>query len=153
MSLHGSINHVSITVSDLESAISFFGPLLEFLGYAVGAVSTYKGDRLTVNVNESNGIAINIWEARTSHEFDVYEPGLHHLALNAGSREQVDEVHRLVVGLGAEILDGPGEFPFAHGGYYAVYFLGPDGMKFEIVYMPELDGQGNNRRVRTNRFA
>ena len=27
--LHGSINHVSITVSDLPAAMRFFGPLLE----------------------------------------------------------------------------------------------------------------------------
>ena len=44
--------------------------------------------------------------------------------------------------LGGEILDGPGEFGFAVGGYYAVYFLGPDRLKFELVYMPELDAQG-----------
>jgi hypothetical protein len=34
--LHGSINHVSITVSDLPHAMRFLGPLLEFLGYTVG---------------------------------------------------------------------------------------------------------------------
>lgn len=36
-------------------------------------------------------------------------------------------------------LDGPGEFPYATGGYYAVYFLGPDRMKLEVVHMPELE--------------
>jgi len=65
-----------------------------------------------------------------------YEPGLHHVAFNVERHEQVDEVHKLVRVLGAEILDGPGEFPFALGGYYAVYFRGPDGMKFEVVHMP-----------------
>jgi hypothetical protein len=29
--LHGSINHVSITVSDLRGAMEFFGPVLRFL--------------------------------------------------------------------------------------------------------------------------
>jgi glyoxylase I family protein len=43
-----------------------------------------------------------------------------------------------VHGLGGTILDGPGEFPFGIGGYYAVYFLGPDGLKFEVVHMPAL---------------
>ena len=36
----------------------------------------------------------------------------------------------------AEILDGPGEFPFGPGGYYALYFLGPDRLKLEIVHTP-----------------
>jgi hypothetical protein len=36
------------------------------------------------------------------------------------------------------VLDGPGEFPFSHQGYYAVYFLGPDNIKFEVVHMAGL---------------
>jgi glyoxylase I family protein len=138
--LHGSINHVSITVSDLPEAMRFFGPLLKFLGYTVGAVQVSQADaQLTVNLNPSNGTAFNIWQAKpglAEHRFEVYEPGLHHVAFNVQRHEQVDELFELVRSLGAEILDGPGEFPFGPGGYYAVYFLGPDRLKFEIVHMP-----------------
>ncbi len=139
MELQGTINHIALTVSDLDGALKLFGPLLEALGYTVTKPFPYNETRLCVNVNMNNGIAINIWEAKQQHPFEVYEPGLHHLALNAGSRQQVDEIHTLVKGLGATILDGPAEFPFADTGYYAVYFLGPDNLKFEVVYMPELD--------------
>ena len=63
--LHGSINHISITVADLANAMEFFGPLLEFLGYTVGAIA--HDDRsdhdLSVNINEQNGTAVNIWQA------------------------------------------------------------------------------------------
>jgi len=47
--LHGSINHVSITVSDLPEAMKFFGPMLKFLGYTVGGIfeDTRTGGRLT----------------------------------------------------------------------------------------------------------
>ena len=138
--LHGSINHVSITVSDLPEAMKFFGPLLKFLGYTVGAVRRSRaGGDLTFNINESNGTAVNVWQAKPElkdHRFEVYEPGLHHLAFNVQRHEQVDAAFELVRSLGAEILDGPGEFPFGPGGYYAVYFLGPDRLKFEIVHMP-----------------
>lgn len=37
--LHGSVNHVSLTVSDLPQALRFFTPLLEFLGYELAARS------------------------------------------------------------------------------------------------------------------
>jgi glyoxylase I family protein len=139
--LHGSINHVSITVSDLPEAMKFFGPMLKFLGYTVGGVfqDTRTGGRLTVNINESNGTAFNVWEAKGDlgqHRFEVYEPGLHHVAFNVQRHEQVNAALELVRSLGAEILDGPGEFPFGPGGYYAFYFLGPDRLKFEIVHMP-----------------
>ena len=144
--LTGSINHVSVTVSDLDAAMSFFGPLLELLGYAPGAPieNPSTGTRLTVNLHGGNGIAFNVWEAKRElahHAFEVYEPGLHHVAFNVASHAQVDEVHTLVERLGARILDGPGEFPYADDGlgYYAVYFLGPDGLKFECVHMPGLE--------------
>jgi len=139
MKLQGSINHVAITVSDLDEAMQFFAPLLELLGYTVGKIGHYNETRLALNLNVENGVGINIWEAKIQHPFEVYEPGLHHIALNAGSKAQVDEVASLVRSSGAKILDGPGEFPFAAGGYYSVYFLGPDGIKLEVVYMPELD--------------
>ena len=61
------------------------------------------------------------------------------MAFNVGRHEQVDELHRLVQELGGEILDGPGEFPFGPGGYYAFYFRGPDRLKFEVVHMPVLE--------------
>ena len=148
--LHGSINHVSITVSDLSAAMEFFGPLLEFLGYTVGSVQPNKpaDTELTVNVNHANGTAVNIWRARpglADHPFEVYEPGLHHVAFNVERHEQVDAAHALVVRLGGQVLDGPGEFPFADGGYYAFYFLGPDRLKFEVVHMPIAEARYRER--------
>lgn len=144
--LQGSINHVSITVSNLDQAMGFFRPVLEFLGFSVGTTSHNEstGTRLTVNINASNGLAFNVWEAKpdlAGHRFEVYEPGLHHVAFNVESHDEVDRLHDLVKDLGAEILDGPGEFPYAEDGlgYYAVYFLGPDHLKFECVHMPGLE--------------
>lgn len=144
--LQGSINHVSVTVSDLEEAMRFFAPLLEALGYTVGETLEHEAarSRLVVNINAANGVAFNVWEARAElrgHAFQVYEPGLHHVAFNVAAHAEVDRVAALVRGLGARILDGPGEFPFAEDGqgYYAVYFLGPDGLKLEVVHMPGLE--------------
>jgi len=140
--LTGSINHVSITVSDLTEAMKFFKPFLEFLGYNIGdVIQDPNGQRLTVNVLTGiRGVAVNIWEAKpefAKHRFEVYEVGLHHLAFHVEHREQIDQVHELVKSLGAEILDGPAEFPYGGpGGWYAVYFLGPDRIKFEVVHMP-----------------
>ena len=140
--LRGSINHVSLTVSDLAEAMKFFTPFLEFLGYDIGQViQDHNGQRLTVNVLPGlSSVAVNIWEAKpefASHPFEVYEVGLHHLAFNVEKHEQVEQVHELVKKLGAEILDGPAEFPYGGpDGWYAVYFLGPDRLKFEVVHMP-----------------
>lgn len=139
MNLHGTINHLAITVSDLNTAMDFFAPFLELLGYTVSEPMPYNETFLTVNVNEANGTAINIWQAKKDHQFDVYEPGLHHVAFNAASRNAVDKIAECVQQAGAVILDGPADFPFSHHGYYAVYFLGPDVIKIEVVYMAALE--------------
>jgi len=148
--LKGSINHVSITVSNLIEAMKFFKPFLEFLGYEIGEVirDGPKGQHLTVNIHFGpTGVAVNIWEAKpdlAGHRFEVYEVGLHHLAFNVEKRQQIDQVHELVKSLGAEILDGPAEFPYGGpDGWYAVYFLGPDRLKFEVVHMPGAEKRYN----------
>jgi glyoxylase I family protein len=149
MPMLGSMNHVSITVSDLTRAMEFFKPFLEFLGYRIwDVIQDPNGQRLRVTVNAGNGAGLNIWEAKTelaAHPFEVYEVGLHHIAFNTDTREQVDQACELVKKLGAQILDGPGEFPYDPEGWYAVYFLGPDLLKFEVVYHPT--------SVRTHREA
>ena len=141
--LHGSINHIALTVSDLEQAMAFMGPLLERLGFTIGKMLPIGETKVVVNLNVANGSAINLWQAKgagANHPFEVYEPGLHHLAFNVAVHAEVDAIHTWVVEQGGEVLDGPAEFPYADDGlgYYAVYFRGPDGIKIECVHMPGL---------------
>lgn len=142
--LLGSINHIGIVVSDLPRALEFFAPMLRFLGYEVGEIMHYPPAQteLVVNLNAENSIAFNIWQAKPGlkdHRFAIYEPGLHHVAFNVATHAQIDEIAKLAPTWGGEILDGPGEFPFGLGGYYAVYVKGPDGLKLEFVHQPEIE--------------
>ena len=55
------------------------------------------------------------------------------MAFAAGSPAEVDEVGRVLAGLGAEILQGPR--PYDHEpDRYAVFFLDPDGIKLEVIH-------------------
>ena len=63
--------------------------------------------------------------------------GLHHLALEAGSRAVVDERADWLRAQRAEIESGPEEYSYLPG-YYAVFFYDPDGIKLEIVHVPGL---------------
>src|SRR5262249_5737756 len=138
--LLGAFNHVAITVSDLSTAMEFFTPFLKFLGYEIwDEIRDPNGQRLRITVNHGNGAVFNICEAKphlATHPFEIYEVVLHHIAFHTDTREQVEEACELATQLGAKILDGPGEFPYDPEGWYAVYFLGPDGLKFEIVHQP-----------------
>jgi catechol 2,3-dioxygenase-like lactoylglutathione lyase family enzyme len=68
--------------------------------------------------------------------FDRYAVGVHHVAFLAPNREAVDERARWLAGRGAEIESEPREYDYRPG-YYAVFFYDPDGIKLEIVHIPE----------------
>lgn len=49
------------------------------------------------------------------------------------SRDRVQEVHRVAVALGSEVVHEPREFPQYHPGYYATFWLDPYGQMLEAV--------------------
>jgi catechol 2,3-dioxygenase-like lactoylglutathione lyase family enzyme len=138
--LNGSINHVSLTVSDLARAVEFFTPFLRFLGYELEGPPNAQ---LALHFSPTLGAAVNIWQAKPSFKdrpFEVYAPGLHHVAFNVAARAQIDELAELVPKWGGRVTDPPGEYGYTgHGSYYAIYFRGPDDMKIECVHMSELE--------------
>jgi catechol 2,3-dioxygenase-like lactoylglutathione lyase family enzyme len=62
--------------------------------------------------------------------------GVHHVAFAASSRAAVDECAGWVADQGMTIESGPEEYGYAPG-YYAVFFYDPDGIKLELVHLPE----------------
>ena len=68
--------------------------------------------------------------------FDKDRVGLCEIAFRAESRAQVDAVAKGLANVGARVLDPPREYPYRPG-YYAVFFADPDGIKLELVYIPE----------------
>jgi glyoxylase I family protein len=132
----GSVNHLRLTVTDIERARQFYGPLMRFLGYEV--VDDAQ-ERLSWGKQFSTGVLWFILTAAredVNHQpHDLLSPGLHHLAWNADSRDQIDEVHRMMCRNGATVLDTPAEYDYEPG-YYAVFFADPDGMKIEVMYVP-----------------
>ena len=133
----GSINHVRLTVSELSVAERFYGPLLEYMGYQL---EKKDQERLAWSVPDGYGGLRKFILSATSPDsankkHDRLAPGLHHLGFNVSSREAVDAFHRLLVSRDVHVLDAPAEYSYQPG-YYAVYFLDPDGIKLEVVHIP-----------------
>ncbi len=129
----GDPSHIDLTVKSPEAALEFYDVVLRFMGYAGG-----KADDGSVGgwMKPGTGFNIALHEARPEYadvEHNRYASGLHHLAFVAESREDVDKLHGLLVKIGAKVLDPPGEF--YEGGYYAVFFADPDGLKLEYVHL------------------
>jgi catechol 2,3-dioxygenase-like lactoylglutathione lyase family enzyme len=124
-------DHVDLTVNDLARSVRFYEKVLGALGFRR---VPDKADIYWANAHTSIGVGAAASEPGAS--FDRYRVGLHHLALRAQSREDVDRFHDFLVREGITILDPPAEYPQYGPQYYAVFFADPDGMKLEYVHYP-----------------
>ncbi|MCR9094738.1 MAG: VOC family protein [bacterium] len=130
MQLNG-IAHVQLTVSDLERARTFWAPLFELFEMKV----LIDSEVYFYGIGSRTGIALSPADEGKGEPFDQRRVGLHHLCLRAREREQIDEIHDVVVGLGATVVHPPREDGFAPG-YYSLLFEDPDGIRIEVNHVP-----------------
>lgn len=132
----GTMNHLALTVNDRSKSEPFYDAVLKFMGYQ----QVEKNDEFIMWWSQDAGaILISVANPDSPNKVhDRYSPGLHHLAFNADSRFQVDELYKLILEIGAKVLDPPAEYNHYAPGYYAVFFADPDGIKLELVHMPNL---------------
>ena len=149
MPLTGPLAHIDISVGYPERSIPFYAAFFEALGYRRWRVAMPEwqepgATRATWGVRYPDGARFDV-EVRPARpesrdrRYDRYEPGPHHLAFHAQSREVVDRVHAAMLAAGATILDPPVDYTGQAGyddGYYAVFFEDPDGVKLEVAYIP-----------------
>ena len=131
----GAFHHIDLSVSDVAAARRVYGPVLEFLGYAM-VKDRPDGCEWDVKGREPFGASLGIRTATAGGSHDRYAPGLHHLAWRVESRAAVDAAHALLVENRIPVLDPPAPYPEYSGDYYAVFFADPDGLKLEIVHAP-----------------
>jgi catechol 2,3-dioxygenase-like lactoylglutathione lyase family enzyme len=130
------VQHIDLVVSSIERSLRFYRELLAPLGYR--RISEVEGERgETIWYLSGPGVAIGLREAQSEAGHDRYAVGLHHLAFEAWSRAAVDERADWLAERGARIESGPEEYAYQPG-YYAVFFYDPDGIKLEIVHIPDL---------------
>ena len=146
---NGYLSHVDFSVGDPARSIAFYEILLGTLGYQrfrqAGAEWQEPAPvRAAWGIRYPDGSSFGIdlrpsREASRRRRYDRFAPGPHHLAFQVDDDARVDEVHRVMMEAGAEVLDPP----FDYGGrsgygerYYAAYFADPDGFKIEVVHAP-----------------
>lgn len=141
------IDHIQITVKDMHVAVPFYDRLLPLLGFDLGMkggtaieahdfeVVEYCHPKLAFAITSPRG-------GLSGEAVHRRRPGaLHHLAFRAPSRAEVDRLHEELVKIGATIVSPPRVYPeYKPAGYYAVFFKDPDGIKYEIVWHPEMGG-------------
>ena len=124
--------HIQLTVSDMERSVPFYDRLLHSLGMAT-LVDTPE---FYYCVGGRTGVAISpAGSELQARQFQQRSPGLHHFCFRTRSREDVDEIYEVALGLSAKIIHPPQEDGFAPG-YYSVLFEDPDGIRIEANFVP-----------------
>lgn len=122
--------HIKISVSNVEKSKRFYTRIFDFLGYA--KIGDWE-----------NGVAyktpwgFGIWIAKAEQEGPKHvhdAPGLHHFCLKATSKEQVDQLHKILAEEHISIFSAPKHYPEYTPQYYAVFFVDPDGVELELAY-------------------
>ena len=133
--------HVILTVSQFDRARSFYSSLLP----KFGMVCVNDGPDFCYHVGARTAIGVRRCDPEFEDErFKQYRVGLHHLCLRGRSREDIDKTAILAAELGATIIRGPEERDWAKG-YYYVLFEDPDGIRFEVSFIP---GKGLLKKVK-----
>ncbi|ALX66368.1 VOC family protein [Microbacterium sp. XT11] len=127
------VDHLGITVADVERARAQFHPVLTALGYELGT-------------EEEGGIS---WHHGDDTEIILYAPraddpephqhgrvGWQHLAFAVDSRDEVDRLHRVATDAGWTVVRDPKVYPRFSDRYYASFVEDDNGIRIEFMHNP-----------------
>lgn len=125
------LNHLCLCVADLNASLAFYDRIMPAMGWQPRRSSDSRA-------YVAGNYEIYLQQSRSPQAgFQRYGIGLQHLAFNAPSRAAVDELHALLLLIGAEVTDAPAEYDY-NPGYYAVFFHDPSGIVLEFCHTPNM---------------
>ena len=132
------LGHVDLCCRDLERSLAFYLDVFGPLGLQPPAL--FPGERgeqihyLRFPAAGSGSLGLRQASGPEAEQpFELYAPGLHHVAFAVESRAEVDAAHAAAVAAGAEVLHAPRLFPQYGPDFYATFFLDPDGFRIEVA--------------------
>ncbi len=133
-----ALHHLRLNVSDLSRSRAFYGPMLQWLGFHELDPHLDSEGRVDRHRFQKGEFVFLLSEADPGLEHNRGSVGLHHLAFSVPSRGHVDAFYRevLLELPGVVVEDPPVDCPEYREGYYATYFLDPDGIKLEVTFTP-----------------
>jgi catechol 2,3-dioxygenase-like lactoylglutathione lyase family enzyme len=126
------LGHVDLVCRDVGRSLAFYREVL-----GLGEPALFEGERGEVihylRFPAYGSGSLGLRQASEEQLFELYAPGLHHVAFAVESRSDVDAAHRAAVTAGATVLHEPREWPQYRFDYYATFFLDPDGFRIEVA--------------------
>ena len=125
------IGHLGLNVRDLARAKAYYDQLMPLLGF-----EPFRADADQFAYQPAAGkpgTYLFFYPALEEGPYSHHRRGLQHVAFMVRDRATVHAVHDRVRELGSEVVHPPQEFPQYHPGYYAVFWLDPEGFMLEAV--------------------
>ena len=124
------IDHIYITVSDLEASERFYDRVfIEALGFRKNKFDI-SGDPHIQYFNRHFGYVLR--PARLASKHEPYSPGLHHFCLRVESADEVQAVAERLRASGIDATQARLYPEYAHD-YVATFFEDPDGVRLEVT--------------------
>ena len=123
------IDHMGITVSNIEKSKDFYSKALEPLDYVL---RKNRPGAASFGVREGHGKSFDPGGDFWLTEGAPMTPRVH-FAFNAASRRDVDAFFAASLAAGGADNGAPGLRPHYHPNYYAAFVLDPDGYNIEAV--------------------
>lgn len=129
------LGHVDLVCRDLSRSLAFYRAVFGQLGLEEPVLfDGERGERIHyLRFPRPGSGSVGLRQALDEQAFELYAPGLHHLALSVETRADVDAAHAAAARAGAEVLHAPRLWPQYHPEYYATFFLDPDGFRLEVA--------------------
>ncbi len=122
------IDHLVISVGDFERSKDFYNKVLGALGFRLkheyGDMAGWSNGKTLFWISEADAQG-------KKHPHRKGNIGFHHYAFELAKRADVDEFYQALKRYKVEVPDPPDDY--YEGGYYAVYFLDPDGLRMEAM--------------------
>jgi len=124
------IDHIYITVSDLERSEIFYDQVLvSALGFRKSTF-TLEGEQHIQYFNRHFGYVLRPSRAKNGH--DAYAPGLHHLCFRVDAVADVTELAERLRLAGIAASEAKPYLEYAPD-YWATFFTDPDGIRLEVT--------------------
>lgn len=133
------IDHIHITVEDLERAERFYDRLLPLLGFDISLKERDSVAEHEYQIVEYHSSDFSVGLVNQRSAFKGERPSrrkagaLHHLAFRAASPAELDALYEKIRSLPAEIVHAPKFYPEYCADYYAFFFKDSEGIEYEIV--------------------
>ena len=123
------IDHIYITVSDMQRSEKFYDVVMGVLGFRKSRFQIDAEQHIQY-YNRLFGVVLR--PARITNPHNPYAPGLHHFCLRVESEKEVQEVACMLKERGISV-DEPKRYPEYAPDYFAMFFSDPDGIRLEIT--------------------